>query len=69
MRVLSVTTPNEEKTIALVIGELSHNLVCYSKNNMLFTVWEDDENLYYGETIAEYCIIPEYDDLLSNYKI
>lgn len=69
MRVLSVTTPNGEETIALVIGELSHNLVCYSKNNMLFTVWDDDENLYYGETMAEHCIIPEYDKLFSDFTL
>lgn len=66
---IELEIPNGVKVFAVAIEYVgAHHLVCYAQNR-LFTVYEpDDGNMYYEGVLVEYCVIPEYDDLLKEYS-
>lgn len=74
-------TGNDVKVYAVVVAVLTSNkyqsvYLCYAQNR-LFTYYkqlqenpetgESDEIYFEGETLVEYAILPDYDELLRNY--
>ena len=67
MKGILIETPNKVIIAAVVIKKIGSSLLCYAQNR-LFTVYEPNEGeLYYEEVVVEYCVIPEYDDILKEY--
>lgn len=67
---IELEMPNGVKVFAVAIQYVGeYHLVCYAQNR-LFTVYvPNDGNMYYDKIIDEYCIIPQYDDILKDYNI
>lgn len=67
---IEIEMPNGVKVLAVAIKYVGdYYLICYAQNR-LFTVCEPkDDNMYYGGVLVEYCVIPEYDDILKEYSI
>ena len=59
---IEVEMPNGSKVTAIVIETIADYLLCYAQNR-LFLV----SSTKYERIIVEYCIIPEYDQLLLEY--
>ena len=77
--IFTFTAPNGVEVTAVVVNIVSRHLnftgrncitgLCYSQNR-LFT-WKQEffggkcETSHYGEVIADYCILPDYDAMLE----
>lgn len=74
--IFTFTAPNGVEVTAVVVhtifqGNAKQLDICYAQNR-LFTIveWEiakDKGFNYNGETIVDYCVLPEYDAMLENY--
>lgn len=77
--VFSFTAPNGAVVLGVVVAILSSNewqtvFLCYAQNR-LFTYYKHKErdfetgelssSLYFGETLVEYAILPDYDNVLE----
>lgn len=62
-KILKIKTPNGIKINALAIKNVNDYIICYSQNR-IFTVNINNGNLEYDKILVDYCIIPDYDDLL-----
>lgn len=60
---IEIEMPNGSKVTAIVIETIADYLLCYAQNR-LFLV---SSTKYLERIIVEYCIIPEYDQLLLEY--
>ena len=69
MGIIEIKTPNGIKITAYIIQSIGNTHICYAQNK-LFTVFETFEfvdgeiinELYYGDIIIDYCVIPELDN-------
>ena len=59
---IKIKMPNGIKVEAVVIETIANSFLCYAQNR-LFLVYA----YTLKEIIAEYCVIPEYDELLLEY--
>ena len=77
--VFTFTAPNGAEVTAVVVAEINHKFnnttqeeknsyLCYAQNR-LFTIkavyTPTSINEEYGEIIVEYCILPDYDEILA----
>jgi hypothetical protein len=66
---IEVKTPNGIEINAHIIHSIANVHICYAQNR-LFTLYETAEcidgefinEVHYGETITDYCVIPELDN-------
>ena len=75
--IFTFTAPNGVEVTAVVVGTTGIqddyfgrqflNHVCYAQNR-LFTYYEWIDKKMYGEILVDYCIIPDYDNLLERYS-
>lgn len=77
--IFTFKTPNRVEITAVVVGTTGIqedyfgrqflNHVCYAQNRMFtYYEWIDIEQKMYGEILVDYCILPDYDDLLERYS-
>lgn len=66
-KILKIKTPNGIKVNALAIKNINDYIICYSQNR-IFTIHINDDNLEYDKILVDYCIIPDYDDLLLKWE-
>lgn len=59
---IEIKMPNGIKVEAIVIKTIANSLLCYAQNRLFLVYASTLEGI-----IAEYCIIPEYDELLLKY--
>ena len=59
---IEIKMPNGIKVEAIVIETIANSLLCYTQNRLFLVYASTLERI-----IAEYCIIPEYDELLLEY--
>lgn len=59
---IEIKMPNGIKVEAIVIETIANSLLCYAQNRLFLVYASTLERI-----IAEYCIIPEYDELLLEY--
>lgn len=79
--IFTFTAPNGVEVTAVCVEEIGYNVrfgiatttyLCYSQNR-LFTyinkidTLENTNDSGYGITLVEYCVIPEYDEMLEEY--
>ena len=62
MEVIEIEMPNGSKVTAIVIETIANDLLCYAQNRLFLVSSTKLERI-----IVEYCIIPEYDELLLEY--
>lgn len=69
--IFTCVTPNGAVVRAVVVhticnvgDQYTRVYLCYSQNR-LFTFEDHFGHKRYGETVEEYCVIPKYDELLS----
>ena len=59
---IEIKMPNSIKVEAVVIETIANSLLCYAQNRLFLVHASTLERI-----IAEYCVIPEYDELLEYY--
>ena len=59
---IEIKMPNGIKVEAVVIETIVNSLLCYAQNRLFLVYASTLEKI-----IAEYCVIPEYDELLLEY--
>lgn len=65
MEFIKIKMPNGIKITAIVIETIADSLLCYAQNRLFLVDVHIKEDVYHlKKIIAEYCIIPEYDDIL-----
>lgn len=81
--VFTFTTPNGVEVTAVVLesifqGSCKSTLICYAQNR-IFTYIEEEclkfegtaewkKEYSYGKVIVDYCILPDYDEMLARYN-
>lgn len=78
--IFTFTAPNGAEVTAVVVhtifqGSAKQLDICYAQNRLFTLVeWEiakdkgfEKELIYNGETIVDYCVLPEYDAMLEDY--
>jgi hypothetical protein len=82
--IFTFTAPNGVEVTAVVINELSYRVIageaattwiCYAQNRlftykMIQDIWDKSKPIeyHYGEILVDYCILPDYDDMLEAYS-
>lgn len=79
-QIFTFTAPNGAEVTAVVIGDIFQNcaqrcFICYAQNRIFTYIeerWRKDEttnkwlkDYSYGETLVDYCVLPEYDAMLE----
>ena len=59
---IEIEMPNGIKVEAVVIETIANSLLCYAQNRLFLVYASTLERI-----IAEYCVIPKYDQLLLEY--